>query len=148
MGRSGIIVTGLVAIALVIGGIVVVGKKSKNDQTVTSSQTTNQPESPSSTPAGSSSGTQASVATITYTSSGFSPNGVTIKSGDKITIKNDSSAEIQVYSNPHPTHGANTELNVGSIAQGASTTLTVSKIGAWGYHNHFNPTQTGTITVQ
>lgn len=145
MGRSGIIVTGLVAIALVVGGIVISKNKSNNqpaDNSTTSSQAT------SSTPAGSSSGTQASVATITYSGSSFSPNKITVKSGDTITIKNDSSSDVQVYSNPHPVHTDNTELNIGSIAQGASTNLTLTKVGTWGYHNHLNPSQTGTITVQ
>lgn len=146
MGKSGIIVTGLVGIVLVVGGVVISKNKSGTDQTNSASTASSQNTSAASDQ--SSSTAVPSVATITYASSGFSPSTVTVKKGDTITIKNDSSDDIQFDSNPHPLHTDNTELNVGAVASGKSTTVTLNKVGTWGYHNHFNTSQKGTITVQ
>ncbi len=88
------------------------------------------------------------AATITYTDGGFSPQTVTVKAGDKILIKNDSSSPMQFDSNPHPIHTDDPELNEGTIDAGSSAVITVTVKGTHGYHNHLDPSQTGTIIVQ
>ncbi|HSX02248.1 MAG TPA: cupredoxin domain-containing protein [Candidatus Saccharimonadia bacterium] len=89
------------------------------------------------------------VSTIKYNvSGGFSPSSVTIKSGQAITFTNDSADEIQVDSDPHPTHTDNPELNVGTIAAGQSQTIKLTTAGSWGYHNHLNPSDKGRVIVQ
>jgi plastocyanin len=98
--------------------------------------------STSSTPA-----TAAAAATITYTT-GFSPAMTTVKSGQTVTFKNDSSSDIQVDSDPHPTHTDDADLNVGTIAAGQSKTVTVTKVGDFGFHNHLNPSDAARITIQ
>ena len=85
---------------------------------------------------------------ITYTDSGFSPAQVSVKAGDAVTFKNDSKASVQVNSAPHPAHTQFPELNVGSIAAGESKTVTFTTAGTKKYHNHLNPSQTGTIVVE
>lgn len=147
MGRSGIIVTGLVAIALVVGGAVIINNKSKNDNTSTLNTNSAQPAAASDT---SNTTTQpaATAAVITYNGSLFSPSQATVKAGDTITVKNDSSATVDFESNPHPVHTDNTELNIGGIDAGSSKSFTVNKTGSWGYHNHLNSSQTGTIVVR
>jgi hypothetical protein len=90
---------------------------------------------------------QPQSATITYTDSGFS-SGLVVAAGTQLTIRNNSSGTLQFQSNPHPTHDANQELNVGSIAPGGSETITLSNKGTWGYHNHLNDSHTGTIIVE
>ncbi|OGD90647.1 hypothetical protein A3D07_01590 [Candidatus Curtissbacteria bacterium RIFCSPHIGHO2_02_FULL_42_15] len=85
---------------------------------------------------------------ITYTDSGFSPAQVSVKVGDTVTFKNDSKANIQVNSAPHPAHTQFPELNIGSIATGESKTVTFTTAGTKKYHNHLNPSQTGTIVVE
>ena len=85
---------------------------------------------------------------ITYTDSGFSSAQVSVKAGDTVTFKNDSSSKVQVNSAPHPAHTQFPELNVGSIAAGESKTVTFTTAGTKKYHNHLNPSQNGTIVVE
>ncbi|GEM_PF-786304 len=86
--------------------------------------------------------------TITITSSGFSPKNLTVKSGSAVTWKNSSGGTVEVASDPHPTHTDLPDLNSGSLANGASYTYTFSKLGTWGYHDHFDPTVKGTVVVE
>ena len=88
------------------------------------------------------------AATITYSDSGFSPNKTTVKSGDAVAIKNTSSHAMQLDSNPHPVHTDDTELNIGTVSPGQTITFTVTKKGTFGFHNHLNPSDTGTIVIQ
>ena len=92
--------------------------------------------------------TQVASATIAYTDNGFTPETVTVKSGQTIAIKNDSSTEVQFDSDPHPIHTTNKELNVEIVAPGEVKTFTVTKTGTFGYHNHLNPKQTGSIVIE
>lgn len=93
------------------------------------------------------SNSQTPAATVTYSTSGFSPASVTVKSGDTVAIKNTSSQALQMDSNPHPAHTDDTDLNVGSVPTGQTVTFTVTKKGTFGFHNHLNPSDTGSITV-
>lgn len=88
------------------------------------------------------------VATINFTTDGFSPKTITVKSGDTIAIANNSGDTIQFNSNPHPLHTDNPELNVGTIPPGETMRVKLTAKGTWGYHNHLNVTQGGTIIVQ
>ncbi len=92
------------------------------------------------------------AATVTFGDNGVSPTSVTIKSGQAITWQNKSSKSVQVASNNHPTHTLNQELSNGQfvieIAPGASSTVTLNKVGTWDFHDHLNPGVTGTVTVQ
>lgn len=88
------------------------------------------------------------AATITFSASGFSPTTQTVLSGDSVQIKNTSDDDLQFYSDPHPDHTSNEELNIGLIDPGETKTFTVSKKGTYGYHNHLDSSQKGTLTVQ
>lgn len=111
-------------------------------------------------PTGKTTQTQKQVATptaegtvqITLADGGFTPAAVTVKSGDKLTWANNSSQKIQIASDPHPIHTANTELSNGQfvleIAPGSTATVTLTKKGTWGYHNHLNPGVRGKVTVE
>ena len=85
---------------------------------------------------------------ITYTDSGFSPAQVSVKVGDTVTFKNDSTKNIQVNSAPHPAHTQFPELNIGSIAAGESKSVKLITVGTKKYHNHLSPGQNGTIVVE
>ena len=88
------------------------------------------------------------AATITYKDGSFSPSTVTVKAGETVKIVNGSTDAVNFESDPHPTHTDNTDLNAGEIAPGGSAIVTTMKTGAWGYHNHFNESETGTLVVQ
>lgn len=87
--------------------------------------------------------------TITYNGTAFSPATITIKSGDTAAFKNSSSGSFWPASNPHPSHTAYLGFDAGNpVAAGGTYSFTFTKVGQWGYHNHMNPTQGGTVVVQ
>lgn len=94
---------------------------------------------------------------VTYTDGGFSPATITINKGDTVIFKNKSSSDMRVASNPHPLHNGypTTGGCVGStfdscsdIAPGQSWSFEFDFVGSWGYHNHLNPSQGGTVVVK
>lgn len=88
------------------------------------------------------------AATITYTDNGFEPKQTTVKSGDTVRITNNSQSAMSLDSDPHPVHTNQPELNVGDVEPGQSKTFVIDKVGTWGFHNHNDPSHTGSITVQ
>lgn len=90
---------------------------------------------------------QETAATITATNDGFTPSMVTIKKGQSIKVVNDSSSPIEFSSADHPTHLQDPELNMNELQPGESGTITPKNVGTHGYHDHQNPTHTGTIVV-
>lgn len=122
-----------VAVLLVAGGAFILTNKS-DDKTATET-------SPSVV-------SDASGAVITYNDNGFTPSSSTVSSGTTVTIKNDSSSSLQFSSDDHPTHTKNPELNAATIEPGQTQTITVTKKGTNGYHNHLDASDTGTIIVQ
>lgn len=86
---------------------------------------------------------------VTVTQSGFSPKSVTIKAGDTVTWMNSDSASHTVSSDPHPTHTLFPVLNkVGLINAGDKKSLQFTTAGTFTYHDHLNPSSTGSVTVQ
>lgn len=104
--------------------------------------------SPTTQPTGVQPTSAATQNTVMLTATGYSPAVLTIKAGTTVTWVNKSSEEATVNSNPHPTHTDYPPLNLGSFADGASLTLTFPQAGTYGYHNHLNPSEKGTIIVQ
>lgn len=87
------------------------------------------------------------VVAITYTENGFSPSIVNIKAGNKLKVINSSGRSIDFASNPHPIHTDMLELNFGVIKPGESKTAPLTKKGEWRYHDHFNASAGGKISV-
>ena len=132
------IIAGVVAILVIIA--VVVAMSMTNNTSNSSTMTPPADTSDSST--------DTTAATITYVDGTFSPATITIKQGDKVAVKNNSSSELHFDSNPHPVHTDNTELNVDDVGSGQTKTFTVTKKGTFGYHNHVAPSEKGTIVVE
>ncbi|OGD88157.1 hypothetical protein A3D04_01685 [Candidatus Curtissbacteria bacterium RIFCSPHIGHO2_02_FULL_40_16b] len=90
--------------------------------------------------------------TVTYTDSGFEPASVTVSAGQTITWTNNSSRTVQIGSANHPTHTVNPELTGGEfvirLERGESETVTVTKTGTWGYHDHLRPSTIGSVVVE
>ena len=132
---------------LIIAGLVFIKQRGGNEALAptngeVTSQTSTSPPADTSTPV-------PSTKTVTYTTSGFSPGSLTIKTGDTVVFKNNSAADFWPASGPHPTHTNYPEFDAKkAISAGASYSFTFTKTGSWKYHNHLNPTLTGTITVQ
>lgn len=153
MKRSSIIISGLILIALIAGAVFAFSRRSSTSDNnanqgplnTTATTAENNVENSGST---AQQQAEAAAVTVTYDGSGFSPNKVTVKSGDKVAIKNTSNRTLDYDSDPHPQHTDNEELNAGIVSAGASKTFTVSTKGTWGVHNHLNSTQTMTVIVE
>jgi plastocyanin len=94
---------------------------------------------------------------VTYTDSGYAPSTLTIKKGETVTFKNQSSRSMWTASAVHPTHrvyptsggclGSTFDACAG-IQPGGSWSFKFDIAGTWKYHNHLNPGDTGTIVVE
>lgn len=98
-------------------------------------------------------------ATVTYTSSGFTPSTVTIKKGGTVTWRGPTS--MNIGSAQHPTHtsydgttlathcaaGYTGPAPFDQCGPGSSYTFTFSKTGTFGYHDHNNASSFGKVVV-
>ncbi|AKM84643.1 TPA: hypothetical protein DHW58_02385 [Patescibacteria group bacterium] len=108
--------------------------------TTTDNQSTTPPEV---TPA-------AKIVTVSYTGTGFSPSSVTVNAGDTVKfINTGQTSAVWPAVNPHPVHTSVPGFDAGKpLASGGTYSFTFTARGTFGYHNHLNPAQTGTIVVQ
>ncbi|MDP3948878.1 MAG: cupredoxin domain-containing protein [bacterium] len=97
------------------------------------------------------------VVIVTYADNGFSPSEITIPKGSAIIFRNYSSKKMRVASNPHPGHSGypatggcigSTFDSCDNIPPKVSWSFVFDSSGTWGYHDHLNPSQNGTVTVQ
>ena len=86
--------------------------------------------------------------TVNLTSKGFAPQTVTIKVGESVSWVNKSSAKASVNSADHPSHKLFPFLNLGLFNPGSTVQARFNSAGTFTYHNHFAPTQTGTVIVK
>ncbi|OGI94971.1 hypothetical protein A3A03_02245 [Candidatus Nomurabacteria bacterium RIFCSPLOWO2_01_FULL_40_18] len=94
---------------------------------------------------------------VTYTNSGYLPSTLTVKKGETVTFKNQSSRAMWTASAVHPTHrgypttggclGSTFDACAG-IQPGNSWSFKFDISGTWKYHNHLSPGDTGTIDIQ
>lgn len=94
--------------------------------------------------------------TVIYGSAGFSPNTLTIRKGATITFQNNSTRDMRPASDPHPVHTdyptkggcvGSTFDSCRTIKPGSYWSFEFDIVGTWKYHNHLNPSDTGTIIV-
>ena len=87
-------------------------------------------------------------ASVSLTSTGFTPQAITIKVGTTVMWTNKSTTTGNVSSAPHPAHTDYPPLNLGNIPAGGTVSLTFNTPGTYKYHNHLDSSQYGSITVQ
>lgn len=92
--------------------------------------------------------TNGKVINVTLGDSGFVPKDITIKAGTTVIWKNSSGKIATVNSDDHPTHQLYPFLNLGELASGSSVQVVFNKPGRYTYHDHYNATSTGTVTVE
>lgn len=86
---------------------------------------------------------------VNIASSGFLPKNITIRTGESVTWVNTDTVDHQVNSVVHPTHQVYTPLNtVGLLKSGEKKSLSFPEVGTYKYHDHLNPTLTGSVTVE
>lgn len=159
-----------ILLAIVVLVIVVVGwmflKNKKVDVVV--SPTLDSTSSPQATPLVSPESTVspspvASKNIITYTDEGYTPNLITIKKGETVVWKNESTDSMWTASAVHPTHRAYPGTDISAcetqtlmpmfdacekIVPGQSWSFTFNNVGTWGYHNHKEASHAGKVVVQ
>ncbi|MBI4099425.1 cupredoxin domain-containing protein [Candidatus Microgenomates bacterium] len=89
------------------------------------------------------------IVEVDYTATGFSPATVTIKKGQTVKFVNKSGSSMSVASNPHPTHTDYPGFDQFKSTSKGQTEydFAFDKVGTWGYHNHLNPSDGGTVIV-
>lgn len=94
---------------------------------------------------------------VTYNDAGFSPSSITVEKGATVVFENKSSYVFWPASAPHPAHDGYPEEGgcgggafdaCGEIPSGKSWSFRFDIPGMWGYHNHLEPGDTGTIVVE
>ena len=104
----------------------------------------------------------ATSATVTLQKGAFSPSMVTIAYGGTVTFVDGGNEKMWVASDPHPVHSGYDGTSVSThcaagytgaapfdqCSAGTSYSFTFNKTGTWGFHNHQNPGETGTVVVQ
>jgi len=86
---------------------------------------------------------------VDITAGGFSPKTVNISVGDTVVFTNKNSAFHWPASNPHPTHTdlAGFDSRKG-LKSGDTYSFTFTRRGTFGFHDHLNPLNTGTVVVE
>lgn len=148
MSRNTVI--GLVAV-LVLGfiGWSILGSQ-KSTTTTSPAQTT----TPTSTQTSEPSATEGAImketgaTVVKITSAGFVPQNIIIKKGQSVTWVNEDIENHTVNSAPHPTHTTYSRLNIGAIKPGDQAPLSFTDAGSYKYHDHLNPSLTGSVTVE
>lgn len=123
----------IIAVA-VIAGVFILGSNKDSNQTTSESVSQNQQIQ--------------NEAIVTVTALGFAPQTLTIKAGTKVLWMNKSGAAATVNSGAHPAHLAYPPLNLGEFGNESSVQLVFDKPGTYNYHDHLNPSRTGTIVVE
>lgn len=86
---------------------------------------------------------------VTYAGSGFSPNPITIKLGETVTWKNDTSDLMWVASAVHPTHLEYPGFDqLKGSENGTTYSFKFDKAGTWKYHDHLHPSNFGSVVVE
>lgn len=117
---------------------------------------------PTSTPTPAPAPTQQSN-TVTYTNAGYSPAKLTIKKGQTVTWKNESSFLMWTASAVHPTNKVYPGTDISmcgergeaamfdackGISSGQEWSFKFNNAGTWKYHNHMKAAHSGTIIVE
>ena len=100
---------------------------------------------------------------VVYTNTGYASAQLTIKAGDTVVFKNESSGNMWTASATHPTHMAYGGMSLqdhcpdadnndfdqcAAGPNGTSWSFIFNKTGEWGYHNHANIKHFGKIIIE
>ena len=149
------IVMGVLVAVLLVGLVIWAVSGKDTDTAVPTSQTTSNTSAPQGTdsaietpePEDSESPDDQESAVIAFTNDGFTPSMLTVRERTVVTVRNDSSSQVQFSSDNHPTHRLNEGMNLRTLAPGESATFTAGPVGSHGFHDHIDARHTGTLIV-
>jgi plastocyanin len=144
---KGPVILGLIVALVVLGGIVVFALNSQQRTAPTSASNQSDVTTGSTEDDNQAAPNPSERMTITFTDDGFSPEEITVKKGTVVTVKNESTNQVQFSSDEHPTHRDNTEMNLMTLSPGETDSYTATVVGTWKYHDHIDESKTGTVTV-
>ncbi len=82
------------------------------------------------------------------TDGSFSPTVVSVSVGRTVRWTNNALTGVRVASTPHPAHSDLPGFDSGpAVPPGLNYVYKFKGVGAWGYHNHSNPSMQGTVNV-
>lgn len=145
MSKNAVIVAVMVVILVLIGWMLL---RQKQTPAPTPSSISTPSSTQSAAPAASEGAVMKEEKTVKITTNGFSPQNVTIKAGKTVTWVNSDSVDHTVNSVVHPTHLVYPPLNLGDIKSSQKKSLVFPTAGTYRYHDHLNPSLTGSVTVQ
>ena len=100
------------------------------------------------TDAGTSATTVTAFTAVTYSDTGFAPKTVTVKKGTTVRFVSTATGGMWVASAVHPTHQLLPGFDqLKSVGNGGTYDYAFVKVGTWKYHNHVNPSDTGSVVV-
>jgi plastocyanin len=140
MRRGTALIIAVIIIIAAVAAFALTRKDNTNNTTTTKPSTTNQQSSPS-TSSKPASNTPVSSDQVTIENEAFTPSGITVKKGTKVTWTNkDSMAHTVTGDTPS---GPNSQ----TLNQGDAYSFTFDSTGTFKYHCNFHSFMTGTVTV-
>ena len=152
---------------ILIGVVLLMGAGCSNSYEITPMPQTPQPNNAAAQP-GNPTAAKPRTIPVSYGNGEFTPKSITIKVGDTILFENMGNdatttfkGDVATYvpggtgpdvwpaANPHPIHTSVPGFDAKrALKVGETYSFTFTKAQTVGYHNHLNPSQTGTIIVQ
>lgn len=130
----------LIALAIIaIGGLMILGGKKENPVPPAIQEAISTPAQTA---------PKEEIVTVALANTGFAPKEIIVKKGTKVVWTNSSGKTATVDSADHPAHLLHPFLNLGNFADGATLEVVFDKSGKYNYHNHYNSSETGIITVE
>ncbi|HYE22305.1 MAG TPA: hypothetical protein VD998_01805 [Verrucomicrobiae bacterium] len=86
---------------------------------------------------------------IRQTESGYEPETITIKKGQRVVWVNETNTFIWPASNLHPTHNIYPEFDPREpFDKGMAWSFTFDEVGEWSFHDHLKPNRRGMVKVE
>ena len=84
---------------------------------------------------------------ILYDGVTFNPKSVSLNLGDSISVKNKSTAAMEIAMGKHPSHQELKGFEEKVVKRGEDYTFTIEEKGQFEFHDHLKPKVLGVITV-
>lgn len=157
MSKNSYIIIGIIIIIVIVGATFFYGELGRRKAVAPTQPLSNVTQEAGEKSDGVTAASPVQDNVVTYSDSGYSPQILQVKAGATVTFKNESSESLWTASAIHPTHKVypTTGGCLGSTFDeckgddpGSSWQFKFDIPGTWKYHNHLNPSHTGTIVVE